>query len=75
MKTVSPCALDDSVALDSILTIEPLTMVLVKIGALVVDAVIMRIRPLSLLNGHLAEDVPDLDGVPRVVDVLEGPCA
>ena len=65
-------ALDDRVAFHAILGVKTHTKAGVQVGALVVDRVVVWVQTSSLLDRHPVEQIPDLVGVPRVVDVPQG---
>ena len=59
--------LDDGVPLHSV--IQTAALVSVQVGALVVDGVVVWVQPPPLLDGDLEKEVPDLVGVPRMVEM------
>ena len=66
-------ALDDRVAFHAILGVKTHTKAGVQVGALVVDRVVVWVQTSSLLDRHPVEQIPDLVGVPRVIDVPDRP--
>jgi len=62
-------ALDDGVPFDAVLVIKAISQLLVEVPALVVDGVVVRLELDAALDGHPVQQVADLVGVARVVDV------
>ena len=61
-----------ALTLDPIFDVEPLPESLVKVGGLVVDGIIVGVKPLSFLNGYFLQKVPDLEFVLRMENVPKG---
>ena len=65
--------LRNGVANHAILLEQARPQVAVEVDRLVVDGVVVRLQLVTLLDGHLVQEVSDLVGIPWVVDVPEGP--
>ena len=58
--------------LDPIFEVKPLPESLVKVGGLVVNGIVVGVKPLALLSSHLLQKVPDLEFVLRMENVPKG---
>ena len=61
--------LDDSIALDTIVLVQPLPQLGIQVGALVMNGIVMGVQSSSLFYCYFVEQISDLVGVSRVEDM------